>query len=216
MQQLLHSLTYCMIALIFLAFLLGISRRRQLPVALKYLVALLLVAFVAEVCGQLSMHYRRESTIIFNVYIMVEFIILMAMAIRWVQKKRFTNIIVAAITIYTVSWCIYILCCGYDMFITRIFLLGCIFLCCSYLYIIFFIARITDNPTHHPFFWVALGIVIYFGGCIPLFSMFDYLKSHEKIRLGSYLYTINDILAIIRYLLILYGLSLPKREKTPE
>ncbi len=215
-QHILDVLTYCMIALIFLAGLAGIYKRKVLPVAFRYLETQLLLAVVAELWGQLLMYHQRESTGIFNVYIMMEFMLLIGMAIRWMQNKRFTNVLLGAITIYAVAWCVCVMYNGYDTFMTGVFLFGCVVLSCCYLYIIFFIARITDYPAREPFFWIALGIMIYFGGCIPLFSMFDYLRLHVKPGLRGYLYTVNDVLAIIRYLLVLYGFSFLKKENAPE
>ena len=61
----------------------------------------------------------------------------------------------------------------------------------------------TNYIFRHPLFWLSLAHILYFGCVIPYFSMYDYF-AYENQELGDRLHLINNVVAIIRYALIIY------------
>lgn len=67
-----------------------------------------------------------------------------------------------------------------------------------------------------PGIWIAIGIIIYFGGVVPYLSFMHYLNMHYR-TLSYYLYNIITIgLANLRYILLAIGFWLIRRNSTTE
>jgi len=79
----------------------------------------------------------------------------------------------------------------------------------SILYVQF--ANYTNIWKRSPEIWLGLGVVLYFAGVVPYFSLFDYLlNNHPKISL--YLFNFVTVgLSDVRYLLLAYGFWLVRR-----
>jgi hypothetical protein len=193
--------------------LFGIGLVKKLQAAYVLILLQLLLASIAEIAGQVIKYRSGNNTSLFNVYILLECSLLMTAIVIQIGKKAVKNMLPIGLFIFICSWIIAVAKYGISVFALSSFLISCFILTLSSLVLIMRLAANEENPLSQPSFWICCGMVIYFGPIIPLFSLFNYFQVNGKEKLGSYLYTINDILAMLRYSLTFYGLYLLSRSK---
>ncbi len=185
---------------------------KKMPLPLTFILGQISIAFTFEIVGQILKHTGHQNAMLFNLYIVLEFILLILVISLLIKKRFATRLTVFLIVIYIGFWGKTIVCNGAGSFAAKVFLLGCLILSCCYFYLMIKISSSKDDFIKQPTFWISLGTTIYFCSVIPLFGAFHYFETHNKQQLGSYLYTINDIMGIIRYSFILYAFYLLKKK----
>lgn len=206
-----HVITYIMTTVLGICAILGAFSIRKLAKAFRWLVLQLFAAMLAELIGQAFKYYRLETSIIFNCYILLEFLFLMLPLLGWQHSKGRASTFTIIILFYAAIWFSSMFLQGMDIFATYTFLSGAVILTSTYLYVAVRLATVTTNIEREPVLWLAIAIILYFGGIVPLFAMFQYFIQQGKTELGSALYTINDVLAIIRYGLTIYAFYLLRK-----
>ena len=190
----------------------GIVVFARAPGYIRLIICQLLLAGICETLGEWQ---KPLSTgWLYNIYMVLEFSLLIASAYDFFQTKFYKRAAIAALFLYLPGWIYQIASNGIDYFSVMGYVLGCIYLTPVFLAAVYEISIKTENPRKHPFLWQSIGIIIYFGGVIPIFSMFNYFihgNDHSK-ELGIKLYAVNDILGVLRYGLIFYGLLLIPRK----
>jgi len=209
----LDAITYLMAGSLVVATIFGFSLIKKLSLPFKLIVFQLFIGTITETIGLTLQHYGENNSMEYNIYILLECCLLLLAIIALIQQKGIRNILFISLCIFIGFWVCSISLTGMNAFAVYPFILSCILLTLGYLLLIIRMAKKVDNLLEQPIFWLSVGIVVYFGPDIPLFSMFNYFKAHGKEKLGSYLYTINDVLGILRYLLTIYGFYLCRRRK---
>lgn len=205
-------LPYLMTAIMFSIAVWGTLLRKKLPLPLVFVLLQVYIGVLCEVAGQIMRYAGRHNSALFNGYILAEFLLLIVTVVLWTQNRIVKRLIAFLAIAYVGVWCFLLFTGAMQVFASKVFLLGCLILSGSYFYVILKVTSTTDNAMKQPIFWICLGITIYFCSVIPLFGMFQYFENNNKRNLGSHLYIINDIVGIVRYAMILYGLTLTKKE----
>jgi len=68
------------------------------------------------------------------------------------------------------------------------------------------------TPSHHPFFWINAGILIYFSGSLFIFLFSGYLLSFSS-DINMKLWSLHALLSLLLYCLILIGLWKHRSQK---
>jgi len=194
MLNTLHYIT-CLLLLINCVAMVIIYR--QLPLAFKLLMAQTITAILVEVTAMQLKQHGYKNVPLFNVYLLLEVFFLLLALKYW--QAPLTKFLSLFYLLFLGLWLFSIYRNTINHFAQNAFLISSFIIC--FLYLLFIIKLYTSNARllTDPVFWTALGILFYFSGTIPLFSLFDYLISNTFIHSAKNLYAINGILAIVRY-----------------
>lgn len=147
-----------------------------------------------------------SNALLFNLYQLVDLWLLGTVAYLLLNKsKLFVIVSVMMSTIIS----IYFLYIDLDSHFNNIgFLVESVVL--TILYLIIITQELMSIKTQKKsVIWVCIAIIIYYGCCVPFFSLINYLRSD----IANDLYLINSFLNIIFYLLIGYAFYLSRRIK---
>lgn len=172
----------------------------------------LCVAVLVEGVGAFSKSNPVFNTFMYNCYILAELLILGIAGLHWLKGRNARRCVLALMMAYVPVWIYNIAVYEKGSFANLAFIYGCIVLAITYFMLLY--QSVIGRPERIyrlPLFWLCTGIIIYFGCSIPLFSLFHYFTSHGKEKLGVYLYSIIDILAIFRYGSTFYAFLLHDR-----
>lgn len=182
------------------SILLGIINWKRLDMALKVLVIQLATALITQVTGWVYHIYYTNNTFIYNIYIVLDLWLIGLIALCLIQDRRYRTILVGAQVICTsiIAICIWKM--GITVLANWGYLSSSILFTMTYLFLIVRMLFSADatSLTKRPHFWMCVGILIYYGGNVPLFGFFNYMiKNHPLVASKAIL--INDFLNIIRY-----------------
>ncbi len=208
MKFFLEIITYLMAAILLISAIYSITFIKKLTLPFVFFSIQLSIASVLEITG-LVLNYRGiNNGGIYNFQILIECCLLLFSILGTVKNQIARKIILSSIAIFISIWLMTIIYGGLGNFAVYTFLFSCFLLSIASLYVIMSISGKIEKPLKQPYFWLCASMILYFGPIIPLFSMFHYFETHGKMALGGYLYTINDLLAILRYCLAIYGFYL--------
>ena len=92
---------------------------------------------------------------------------------------------------------------GSEHFHTYTLLFGSFFMvifCCAYLYELIFIDTHYEHLFKQPFFWITIGILLFYLGSVIINAEFEYMLTHDLLSPGNNLYLlITRALNIILY-----------------
>ncbi len=164
---------------------------------------------------QLGASITLNTAQLFNVYIIVEFFLLIIAASVFFGKKKIDRILVWASILFLIALITQVGILGITEFANYGFMIGSLILVLVYVIIIYRSIERHDNKlTMSPSIWLAVGIVIFFACNTPYMVFFRYLNEHH-LELSQLLFTfITETLEIIRYLLLALSFWLYGRQQT--
>jgi hypothetical protein len=162
--------------------------------------------------AQLIPAMHKHNQWVYNLAMPVETAILSLGGYEYFKEEREKILIVAGYVVFLLVFVTELFLKGILVFSNHGFITEGIILLVLYLSVIYSLFASRQNTWKHaPEMWISLGIVIYFAGVIPYFSLMDYLEEyHPAINLIFYRY-INIELSNVRYLLLAYGFWLARR-----
>ncbi len=161
----------------------------------------LILAFVCELVGRLLVLHDAKNTIpIFNCYILVEQMLLLS-AVFMILKPRMVWRI-SSLTLCLLVWLWNVYDGGFYTFAQISFLTGCVLIVMFYTALLIALVHNDIEGPVRPLLLLSISTLLYFGGDIPLFCLINYLSTHEHKEFAYKLYSINDVLAICRYLMV--------------
>jgi hypothetical protein len=189
------------------AFASGIFNHRALSITGKVVVLQLLFATLAEIIGVRLTYLKIPNVSVFNIYMILEFLLL-GLAPLFVLPEKRTRIAIIALLFVGLSFHIYnIATSGLDFFANKSVVLYGFIIAAVYFYTL---VRNPGQPTDRrisPLSLICIAHIIYFVGCIPFFGLFHVVRSdYPGVFKG--LFNINFILSILRYLLIAFSFYL--------
>jgi len=125
-------------------------------------------------------------------------------------KERFL-LLIGYVIVFAVFICEVIIK-GLNVFANHGYIAESILLLILYLVVLYSQFRIENNSwKRSPDIWIALGIIIYFGGIVPYLSLVHYLDLYHR-TLSYYLYNIIPVgLGNLRYIMLAIGFCLMRR-----
>ncbi len=143
---------------------------------------------------------------LYNLYFPIEFMMLVLLSLRTLAVSRAFGITLLLGSGFVVGELIETLTgSGFGTMATTTYIIGGAILCALSVAGLFKLANTTEaRLRHHPLFWVLLATVLWFGGCIPLTGVLNYLEARDH-DLTLNLYRVVQALCIVRYATMAYG-----------
>ncbi len=185
------------------------------PEPLKKLSRLWLVLFAVEMSGLLLKYVAgKPNKWIFNLFYVFFFIYLSSIFSRVLESPRVQTVI----GFFYIAFIAFAIVNGLFIqdvreFHTLTYVVGGIFsiyLSGSYLWQMV-VSPDNDSVTRDPFFWVSFALILYFGGTVPFYGMFNYLERHHYEFTVFYHTYISNSFAIVLNILIMIALLCRKR-----
>jgi len=202
---------------LFICFCIGLGSvyyNRNVPLRLKVFPWFIFLTFVVELIAKWST--IPQQAVIYNVFTVFEFVFLFYMlygflAHKWIKRSlfyvNFVYPIGALINVFFIH--------GVYQFHTNTFLIGSvllIFFSSYYLYELFFKKK-NMKPFEHPYFWVALGILLFYSCTASMVLTFDswqLFSPADRKLVNSILLYIN---MVYYSLFAIAFLCIPKQKK---
>lgn len=149
---------------------------------------------------------------VYNLSIPIETFFLTWAASIYFTRQRQKNLIWIGFAIFFSIYLIEIIIKGINVLSNHGYTAGSILILIIYLFILYscFIEEYS-NWKYSPDVWICLGIILYFGGSIPYFSLLSYLEKNA-LKTGLFLYQfIVEGLANLRYIMLAVGFWLIRR-----
>lgn len=210
------------LVLILLAALIASScalrlHRHRAPFT-RWLLAWVFTSTAAESIGFLSKVFRFQNVHYYNTFVLVEFFILIRIAMlqpvgRWLRPPLVHVLLIAysiiwAIDMYTIG--------GKIQFAMHAFLFGTPILVAIYLLLLWHLVNDLRGPlTAHPPFWLYLTVLLFYGTVAPLLGSVNYL--YEFIpQPGRKIQSFISFMSIVKFVLLSIAcLSTPRQEVRP-
>jgi hypothetical protein len=204
-------------ALVFAALVAWSLGRNKLGAGSSWLGLQLVVALVAEGAAT-ALSFQGENNLrVYDAYLPLEFVTLLCYALPWLALRRGGGaLVVFCLAVYTpVAWHEFPTAWAKHAFIDTSYVVGGLLLVCSSVFALFRIAMRAEVPMMKvPGTWVLLGIVVFFGGSIPLLGLTNSLIERE-VAWAPNMYFINDGLFLFRCGCVLVAVFIGLRNSTP-
>lgn len=167
------------------------------PFFTRYL-ALILLAIGVELIGLLTSQLGIRNAIMYNLYVMIEFSIMLSL-VRLIRPRWRTVLwLVGVLGICAMVVALSRVGATRELALEGILVIG--FLSSAvYLWLLVHLAGDSQERLDRtPSFWIFIGALVYFGGMIPIIGTWRYIGDLD-IELSKALYWIVIVLAIIRY-----------------
>lgn len=204
-----HSIALLKFILLLLTFWSWYRVRARLgPTSLALGLQLALAAIVEGVCGWL-MSRNIPNLFIYNVAVPLEFLLLMIYARAFVGPSRLKDVqLVLSSVVFglaLIEILVRVFCPG---FVGVTYMSGALVISMVFTYVLF---KLASNPLERiasaPAFWIALGTAVFYCGSMPVVGLINALNMGDH-HSASELYTINDVLFGIRYVLLIHAFRL--------
>lgn len=171
-----------------------------------YFIPFLLLTVFVEFIGYLSIFYNLgdKNYWIYNIFNIIEFIFyafLFYQNLKIPVLKKIVLYFIPLIILFSVYNYVFLQ--GLDRFHTYTLLFGSffmVFFCCCYFYEWVLPEQITQNLLKQPFFWICVGLLLFYLGSVIINALFEYLRSSDMLQEGKRIYKfINQTLNLVLY-----------------
>jgi|GEM_PF-3205654 len=197
----LYFYTSFVLILIVATLLFGIYFLRWLSTTGKLILAQVALGLATEVTGSVMAYKNTPNTPVFNIYMVVEFILLGSAAIVALKDTTIRRLLIAAMALATVFYTYSIINSGLHVFANKAYVIFAFLVVIMYFLVLVKTSTAKGEKIVNPLSSICIAHIIYFGACIPLFSLLHYLNQNHPILLKS-LFDINFFLVVIRYGLV--------------
>lgn len=190
---------------LFCLFIAILSFRRIKKTVYIYFIPFLIITVCVELIGYWYTLQGTRNYWMYNAFTTFEFLFYAFLFYSNFKKVLFKKISLYFIPAYilAVSFNLAFIQSGTKYFHTYTFLLGSFFIvvfCCFYLYESILPEHINQKLSRQPFFWICIGLLIFYLGSVIINALFEYLRSNDLQREGIKIYgIINRSLNVILY-----------------
>jgi hypothetical protein len=167
----------------------------------RLLLAWVLICSATEFLGFLITWLGHMNVAVFNVFILVEFVLLLRLAALWPQGRAARS--PWLLGGFAVCWAVEMWHIGARPQMTvYTFLLATLVYVAFYLLLLWAIVNEHRGPlSRHAPFWLCLSVLLFFGGVAPIFGSVNYFIRVDR-ALANQLYWGVRILAILKFVLM--------------
>lgn len=172
---------------------------------LWYFIPFLLVTVVIELIGIWYTYRVIRNYLMYNIFTTFEYIFYAYLFHRHFRTNTFQQIAKWFIPGYLLAVVLNLTFIqdGTKTFHTYTFLLGAFFIvvfCCFFLFESILPDQINHKLSMQPFFWICIGLLIFYLGSVIINALFEYLRSNDLQKQGIRIYgIINNSLNVILY-----------------
>jgi hypothetical protein len=170
-----------------------------------YFIPFLLVTALVELSAKWIWSERNEKFIIFNIFTAAEFVFYSLLFRFHLTNKLLRHIIILLIPIYLLLFILNVIFIQgiSSSFHSYTFLLGSFFMVvysCFFLYESILPESINVKLSHQPFFWITIGLLIFYLGSVIINALVEYLTKSDFQKQGIIIYqNITNSLNVILY-----------------
>lgn len=200
-------MSYAIVLFALIAFLCAWRAVRKAPtVTARILFVFMAVASATESVAAILSLNGIFNQWLYNLYFPFEFMTLVLLSLRTLALARAPMITLALGGVFISGELIETLTgAGFGTMATTTYIIGGVVLCALSIAGLFKLADTVEaRLRHHPLFWILLATVLWFGGCIPLTGVLNYLDVRDH-DLTLNLYRAIQALCIVRYAMMAYG-----------
>lgn len=170
-----------------------------------YFIPFLIATALVEMAARWVWKERNEKFILFNIFTAAEFVFYSIIFRYHLSNKLLRSIIIILIPIYLL---LFVLNVTFLQELTKsfhsyTFLLGSFFMVvysCFFLYESILPESINIKLSRQPFFWIAIGLLIFYLGSVIINALVEYLTKSDFQKQGVQIYTtITNSLNVILY-----------------
>lgn len=208
------SVTYLLatIATKILALAIGGMFFRHLALPYRLVMLQVFLGLLAEVTGwYIAAVYREHNLWLFNWYWLSELWVVGTAGILLLKNRVLQKGFLGLLLIPTILWIYFISINGIDMHPAPALTAIGTTLVVIFIAVLFHASFSSQSLSSQPVFWLALSVLIFFGGIVPYYSMFNYLYKTNPALLGK-LFVITEVLNHVRYPMVAIGLFLAGRQ----
>lgn len=165
---------------------------------------------LAELVGYYIAKQGLHNTPIYNVFVVVEFLVVLRLLATQKRGKKWPFIITAALGLagWCWSWSRWR---SLDFLLTEGVSIASLLLTIWILVFLWQLSEESRTPLAKvPEFWVLTALLVFYGGLFPIIGPLRLLYE-DSPQLAYYLYSIIQVLSVVRYSLIGYGCVLEAR-----
>lgn len=192
-----------------IALVIGFFSYARLHKVYRVLVVQVLLACMVELAGFLINLKRSPNIWLYNCYMVIDCGLLLWTAWMYVPLRRLRNRLLVCYGVFISCWTMEIILGGWYTLALKALIIHCIIQVLLYIWILYRQANTYEGRLIlSPAFWVSTAVVLFYGCCIPLFSLHHYFARHidefEKIRFIVYAascirYTIYSYVFLLCY-----------------
>lgn len=199
-----------MILVIFVAFISVLripNERWALRMVLMYLVGM---GFVVEAVGNFMAHQGENNSSLYNAFIPIEFVLVLAVLQRIRPEWNKAWALCLAVGMLGIGYCYY-KGLGKGFVVAEAALIISVVLSIGIMAVLWSLANnSTRSLVKLPEFWLLVGLLLYFGGMVPVIASIRFLFEMDKVLAGK-LWLIAPYLCIVRYAFTAYAAILARR-----
>jgi len=177
------------------------------PPLFRLLGVLTVLALLVELVGLVTAVQRINNSLVFNLYIFTEVLLVPAMV--YTQRPQWKPWLLGATVgaLIVLGWNAATL--GLTtLVLTTAAVSNALIFVVLLLALLWHLANSSSVALHRsPPFWVFMGMLVYFGGLVPVVGSVPVIHAHDQ-RLAAVMWHILPVLASVRYLLAAYGCKL--------
>ena len=172
---------------------------------LWYFIPFLLITVIIELIGIWYTYKVIRNYWMYNIFTTFEYLFYSYLFYRHFRSDTFKKIARWFMPFYllAVTLNLTFIQDGTKTFHTYTFLLGSFFIvvfCCFFLYESILPDQINHKLSMQPFFWICIGLLIFYLGSVIINALFEYLRSNDLQKEGIRIYgIINNSLNVILY-----------------
>ena len=201
----------CLVIIKSIALFMSIWNWRFLPLAYRLVFFITLLSLTVEVIGRYVAVVMHQGNLqLFNVYALVQMLVLGYAGWLLVYKKSYKRIIVSLLVIETCHWLWYVLNVDVHKFFNWFFVLSALLLVIAFILVLIENALFKNQKIFtQPLSLICISYILIFGSTIPLFGVMNVLTATD-MAVADALFRINLFANILGYALIaiafyLYG-----------
>ena len=190
-----------------ISFVLSLVFFKQLKnTSIELFVPFLFLTVVIEFVGWCYHYFEiaNKNYWLFDFFTTIELIFyayLFSLNFRTVLLKKLANTFIPILILFSIFNFTFLQ--GKEHFNTYTLLFGSFFMvifCCSYLYELIIIDSQQESLFFHPFFWICMGILLFYLGSVIINALFEYMFNNNLLTADNNLYLlITRSLNIVLY-----------------
>ncbi len=205
-------------ACIFTAVIAGIFSRKQMDRFHLFIFFQLLTGFFFYILSYLVIVYQRANNLglnnhwVFNLNTLVETSLLSIAALSFLKTKADKNLVTFLYVLFVIAVLSLLSVNGWLVFSVPAYAAESFVVVAMYSLILYrYFGQNRPSKTGNSEIWICTGLLIYFAGNLPYFSLFNFFNAHYPALSKSFHAIITEILANVRYLLVAVGFWLVKK-----
>lgn len=209
---------YIYITILAISFLTSITEyfKKEKLQYLVYFPPFLLITLVVEIIGRVTAVKGINNGPLYNIFLPSEYLFYFFTLHNIIQNHRYKKYILYACTIHSIFTLTSLLLDGLYVFPTLIYSFGAILIlvfCALYFYQLIELP-VFPKPTQEPSFWIVCGLLIFYGGTLPIWATTNLAHNFSESVLKIEIFILMALNCILYSFFVIAFLSKVKHQNS--